>query len=82
MTRNVFEQQNGGTKVGDTNTLTHDALSGIVSEAKKSGSLKEAFEEYALKHGIENIDVLFPDARSVTDTPISSRKDRVGRWCS
>lgn len=69
MTRNVFEQQNGGKKVEDENVLTHDALKGIVSEAKKVGSLKEAFEDYAFKHGIENIDVLFPDARSVTDTP-------------
>jgi hypothetical protein len=69
MTRNVFEQQNGGPKVEDENVLTHDALKGIVTEAKKSGSLKEAFENYAFKHGIENIDVLFPDARSVTDTP-------------
>jgi hypothetical protein len=69
MTRNVFEQQNGGKKVEDENVLTHDALKGIVAEAKKGGSLKEAFEDYAFKHGIENISVLFPDARSVTDTP-------------
>lgn len=69
MTRNVFEQQNGGKKVEDENVLTHDALKGIVAEAKKVGSLKEAFEDYAFKHGIENISVLFPDARSVTDTP-------------
>jgi hypothetical protein len=67
MSRNVFEQQNGGKE--DDAVLSHDALRGIVSEAKKSGSLKEAFEAYAFKHGIENIDVLFPDARSVTDTP-------------
>lgn len=69
MTRNVFEQQNGGKKVDDDTALSHDALTGIVAEAKKSGSLKEAFEAYAFKHGIENIDVLFPDARTVTDTP-------------
>ena len=69
MTRNVFEQQNGGKKVDDENVLTHDALKGIVAEAKKVGSLKEAFEDYAFKHGIENIGVLFPDAKSVTDTP-------------
>jgi hypothetical protein len=68
MTRNVFEQQNGGEKDEET-TLSHDALKGIVSEARKSGSLKEAFEAYAFKHGIENIDVLFPEARNVTDTP-------------
>jgi len=68
MTRNVFEQQNGG-KEENEHALSHDALAGIVSEAKKFGSLKEAVEDYAFKHGIENIDVLFPDARNVTDTP-------------
>ena len=68
MTRNVFEQQSGGKKEGE-HVLSHDALKGIVADAKKGGSLKEAFESYAFKHGIENIDVLFPDARSVTDTP-------------
>lgn len=68
MTRNVFEQENGGKKE-ETHVLTHDAIKGIVEDAHKSGSLKEAVEAYALKHGIENIDVLFPDARSVTDTP-------------
>ena len=26
-------------------------------------------EEYALKHGIEDIDILFPDARTIADTP-------------
>jgi Caudovirus prohead serine protease len=67
MTRNVFEQQSGGTK--EEHVLSHDALKGIVADARSSGSLKEAFEAYAFKHGIENIDVLFPDARSVTDTP-------------
>lgn len=68
MSRNVFEQQSGGKKEGE-HVLTHDALKGIVSEAQRSGSLKEAFEQYAFKHGIENIDVLFPDARAVTDSP-------------
>ena len=68
MSRNVFEQQSGGKKEGE-HVLTHDALKGIVSEAQRGGSLKEAFESYAFKHGIENIDVLFPDARAVTDSP-------------
>ncbi len=68
MTRNVFEQQSGGKKE-EEHVLTHDALKGIVDEAKRVGSLKEAVEHYALQHGIENIDVLFPDARAVTDSP-------------
>jgi hypothetical protein len=68
MTRNVFEQQNEG-RGEEKHVLTHDAIKGIVDDAHKMGSLKEAVEAYALKHGIENIEVLFPDARSVTDTP-------------
>jgi HK97 family phage prohead protease len=67
MTRNVFEQS--GVKKEEKHVLTHDAIKGIVDDAQRMGSLKEAVEAYALKHGIENIDVLFPDARAVTDTP-------------
>ena len=68
MTRNVFEQQNGGNKE-EKHVLTHDAIKGIVEEAHKVGSLKEAVEDYAFKHGIENIEALFPDAKAITDTP-------------
>jgi len=70
MKRNVFEQENGG-KEGDgaKHELSHDAIKGIVADANRLGSLKEAVEEYAIKHGIENIDILFPDARNVTSTP-------------
>ena len=68
MTRNVFEKS-GETVKEEKHTLTHDAMRGIISDAQRSGSLKEAVEAYALKHGIENIDVLFPEARTVTDSP-------------
>jgi len=68
MTRNVFEdKKNGGEK--EKHVLTHDAIKGIVAEAQKGGSLKGAVEAYALAHGIDNIEILFPDARSITDTP-------------
>lgn len=66
MSRNVFEQT--GEKK-EEHTLTHDAIKGIVADAQRIGSLKEAVEEYALKHGINDIETLFPDAKSVTDTP-------------
>jgi hypothetical protein len=65
MTRNVFEQT--GDKKEEKHTLTHDAIKGIVEDAQKGGSLKEAVEAYALKHGIEDIDLLFPDAKTVGD---------------
>lgn len=67
MSRNVFEQQSGGKK-DEGPVLSHDAIKGIVADAQKTGSLKTAVEAYALEHGIENIEVLFPDAR-YTDTP-------------
>lgn len=69
MKRNVFEQQNGGGGEEDKHVLTHDAIKGIVADAQKKGSLKEAVEDYALQHGIENIDILFPDAKAVSATP-------------
>ena len=68
MTRNVFEQQSEGKKE-EEHVLTHDAIKSIVQEAHKVGSLKEAVEDYAFKHGIENIETLFPDAKALTDTP-------------
>ena len=69
MTRNVFEEQEREGKKDEKHTLTHDAIKGIVADAQKMGSLKEAVEAYALQHGIDNIEVLFPDARTLTSTP-------------
>src|SRR6266540_3215289 len=70
MTRNVFEQ-NGGGQSGESEgtTLTHADMQSIIQDAIKGGSLKEAVDSYALAHGIEDIDVLFPEARSLTSTP-------------
>jgi hypothetical protein len=68
MSRNVFEKGAPGAQ-GEKHELTHDAIKGIVASAVKGGSLKAAVEEYALEHGIENIDVMFPDAKSLTDRP-------------
>ena len=66
--RNVFEQ------VEDTTsdpkfTLSHDDIVGIVEDAKKNGSLKEAVESYALAHGIVGIENLFPDAQILDNRP-------------
>jgi phage head maturation protease len=68
MGRNVFEQTSGSDKE-IRHILSHDAMQSIATDAVKRGSFKEAVEEYAFKHGIEDIDVLFPDARNITDTP-------------
>jgi len=67
--RNVFETASEDRAAGPRTVLSHDAMQGIAADAVKRGSLKEAVEDYAFKHGIENIDTLFPDARTITDTP-------------
>ena len=67
MNRNVFDSQDSAPRRGST--LSHDALRGIVEDAQRSGSLRDAFESYALAHGIDNIDILFPEAKNVTNTP-------------
>lgn len=65
MKRNLFEaqtNQNGG-------SLTHDQMKAIFNDAKKMGSLKDAVLEHAASYGIENIDVLFPDAKTLKGEP-------------
>ena len=48
---------------------------------QRLGSLKDAVEAYALSHGINDIDVLFPDARTITTVPefISRRMEWVNK---
>jgi hypothetical protein len=65
---NVFENDKKDGKQ-ESITLSHDAIDGIVADAKKMGSFKAAVEEYGLQHGIQDIDILFPDAKAITDTP-------------
>lgn len=60
MHRNVFDTNDPSTDV-----LTHDDMDEIFTDARRSGSLKDAF----LAHGIENLEILFPEAKSVTPTP-------------
>ncbi len=64
---NVFDTNK--TAANSSNTLSHSQLNDIVSMAKSSGSLKSAMEDYGLQHGIENIDLMFPDAAAVSAQP-------------
>ena len=67
VTHNVFEQN--GAPTDEKHVLTHDAVKGIVAAAREGGSLRKAIESYALAHGINDIDTLFPDAKMVQDSP-------------
>lgn len=84
MTHNVFDQANGGSAGHKQVSLSHSDVEGIVASAIKGGSLKDAVEDYALQHGIENIDYLFPDARSIETSPafVSRRMEWVDKVLS
>ena len=56
-------------------TLTHAQIKTIFADAQKCGSLKESFLSHAQEYGIENIDYLFPDAKTVTPTPELIKRD-------
>ena len=60
MKQNVFEND----MENEDQVLTHSEFTEILGDAKRLGSMKDAF----LQHGIENIDYLFPDAKNL-DTP-------------
>lgn len=68
MSRNVFEQGKDTTETSRV-VLSHSDVKEIVDNAQKIGSFKAAVEEYALAHGITDIDMLFPDARNIQNTP-------------
>jgi Phage capsid family len=68
VTRNVFDQSGGNAPAAGP-VLSHADMQGIFEDARKHGSLKEAVQSYALAHGIQNIDLLFPDAQAVDATP-------------
>ena len=63
---NVFEEQG---EASTSSVLSHDAMKEIVANGMRVGSLRDAVDQYALAHGITNIDQLFPDAQMVGTTP-------------
>lgn len=74
---NVFDQN--GSEVTHGATLSHSQFETIISDAQRVGSLKESFLSHAAEYGIENIDILFPDAKAVANSPevISRRMEWV-----
>lgn len=66
MKHNVFDNDVEGQ---NKNVLSHDAMETIITDAKRYGSLKESFLAHAQDYGIENIDYLFPEARSLNTPP-------------
>ena len=64
MKHNVFENDEKNEQV-----LTHDAMSAIINDAKRYGSLKESFLAHAEDYGIKSIDTLFPEPKALNNPP-------------
>ena len=69
MTRNVFESLAHGTPMDEGLTLSHSDIKSIFAEGERKNSLKEAVIAHATTYGIENIDMLFPDAQTIGSRP-------------
>ena len=60
-----YEEDDNYIAHSDIAALTADAL----ADVKSYGSLRDSFMAHAAKYGIEDIDFLFPDAKTITNTP-------------
>ena len=76
MHMNAFEQAGA---VDDAPVLSHDDMKEFLSEARDYGSFRDYSEKWiqhaGQTYGIENIEVLFPDARQVGDEPYLYKRD-------
>lgn len=70
MKHNVFDNDDN-----QENTLTHDAMTAIINDGKRYGSLKESFLAHAEEYGIKQIDYLFPDAKNINTPPEFIKRD-------
>lgn len=71
MKHNVFDGQETMTGA----ELSHSQMETIISDAKRYGSLKESFLAHADDYGIDQIEWLFPEARTLTNQPTFIQRD-------
>ena len=83
---NVFDQDDYITSNAE-DAIIHDAMQDIISDAKRGYSMKSIFENYvensdngdiiahAATYGVDPVDYLFPDAKTITNTPEFIQRD-------
>ena len=74
MKHNVFDQD----EMMQGNVLSHSDMEEIFSDAKRTGSLKEAFLAHnagGATYGIDQIDTLFPEPKSMNTPPEFIKRD-------
>lgn len=75
MKQSIFEG-NANPNAEIENTLTHDDIKEMVKLGTKIGSLRDAFEETCLQHGITNIEYLFDEEKLIRDRPDMIMRDQ------
>lgn len=63
---NLFDQE-----TEETNVISHSDMMAVIADAKRYGSMKES----ALQHGIEDIEYLIPEAKTLNATPEFVKRD-------
>ena len=71
MKHNVFDND----EFTQENVLSHDAMNEILSDGKRFGSLKESFLAHTEEYGIQDIDFLFPEAKTLNNPPEFIQRD-------
>jgi len=72
---NVFD-----TEENDENTLTHDAMDAIITDAKRYGSMKDSYLAHEEEYGIDGIEWLFPEDKELNNPPKFIDRDQT--WVS
>lgn len=72
MKKNVFDIE---TMDEQNNTLTHAQMETLIKDAKRLGSLRQSVLEHSAEYGIDQIDWLFPEDRSLQNTPAFIQRD-------
>lgn len=68
MKHNLFDNESQELR---NDVLTHSEMQNIINDAKRYGSMKES----ALQHGISDIEYLFPEAKTLNNTPEFIKRD-------
>lgn len=68
MKHNIFSD---GEETYNGNVISHSEIESAIKGAKREGSMRESF----IAHGIEEIEYLFPDAKTTTNVPEFIKRD-------
>lgn len=65
---NAFES-NEDTEIRHADEFVQEELDSVLADARRNGRLSDSVISHAQNYGITNIDILFPDAQAIRNTP-------------